>query len=468
MGWNRTRIVCTLGPASDAPGVLEALARAGMNVARLNLSHGDAGEHARRIAAVRETSKRLGEPIAVLSDLPGPKFRLAALPDGLRRLEDGAQVTLARDPGAAGALPVRNPELLTALRPGERIFLADGAIELRVIRTAPGEAVCEVMFGGNVRSGSGINLPDSELSALIPTAADRLHLEFAVAQEVDWIGVSFVQQAEDLARVRALLPPRDPPLLMAKIEKRRALAGLESIVAAADGVMVARGDLGVETDLAEIPLVQKRIIAEANEAARSVVTATQLLESMVEHERPTRAEVTDVANALLDGTDGVMLSAESAIGRFPVRAAQMLQRVLSATESEHAQRIALDRLRTARRSPGDAMVHTACHLAAELQARAIISTVRDPAAAFALARLRPNAPVVMVTEDERLWRKLPMLRGIAPVLAPDTREPQACVERAREWLYARGLARPGDPAVLVHATDAAQPIADSLRTLELR
>lgn len=460
-------MVCTLGPASDAPGVLEALARAGMNVARMNLSHGEAGEHARRIAAVRETAKRLGEPIAVLADLPGPKFRLAALPEGLRRLEDGGQVTLAADAGGAAALPVRNPELLTALRPGERIFLADGAIELRVIRTAPGEAECEVVFGGDVRSGSGINLPDSELSALVPTAADRLHLEFALSQEADWIGVSFVQQAQDLDRVRALLPPRDAPLLMAKIEKRRALAGLDSIVAAADGVMVARGDLGVETDLAQIPLVQKRIIAAANEAGRPVVTATQLLESMVEHERPTRAEVTDVANALLDGTDAVMLSAESAIGRFPVRAAQMLQRVLSATESEHAQRIALERLRTARRSPGDAMAHTACHLAAELEARAIISPARDPAAAFALARLRPSAPVVMVTEDARLWRKLAMLRGVAPVLAPDTHEPQACVQRAGEWLYARGLARLGDPAVLVHAADPAQPAADSLRALRL-
>jgi pyruvate kinase len=466
MTWNRTRVVCTLGPATDAPEVLEALAHAGMNVARVNLSHGKPGEHARRIAAVRETSRRLGEPIAVLADLPGPKFRLAVLPEGVRRLEDGAQVTLSAEASAAGALPVRNPELLSSLRAGERVFLADGSIELRVTRTAPGAAECEVVFGGNVRSGSGINLPDSELGALIPTAADRVHLEFAVSQEVDWVGVSFVQEAEDLARVRALLPPRDPPLLMAKIEKRRALAGLEAIIAAADGAMVARGDLGVETDLAQIPLVQKRIIAEANDAARPVVTATQLLESMVEHEHPTRAEVTDVANALLDGTDAVMLSAESAIGRFPVRAAQMLQRVLFATESEHAPRIALERLRTARRSPGDAMAHTACHLAAELGARAIISPAPDPAAAFALARLRPSAPVVMVTENERLARKLAMLRGVAPVRAPNA-EPQACVDRAREWLYTRGLARPGDPAVLVHVADPAQPIADSLRSLRL-
>lgn len=215
-----------------------------MNVARVNLSHGAPGEHARRIDAVRETARRLGEPIAVLADLPGPKLRLAVLAEGTRRLEDGARVALAAEAGAAGALPLRNPELLAALRPGERVFLADGAIELRVIRTAPGEARCEVVFGGNVRSGSGINLPDSELGALVPTEADRRHLEFAVSQGADWVGVSFVQEAQDLARIRALLPPGDAPLLMAKIEKRRALTVLDSIVAAADGVMVARGRSG--------------------------------------------------------------------------------------------------------------------------------------------------------------------------------------------------------------------------------
>ena len=467
MAWNRTKIVCTLGPATDAPGVLEELARSGMNVARVNLSHGERGEHERRIAGVRETARRLGEPIAVLADLPGPKFRLGILPEGTRRLEDGAHVILAAEPGPDPVLPVRSPEVLAALRVGAQVYLADGAIELRVSRAASGQAECEVVIGGAVRSGSGINVPDSELAALIPTAADRRHLEFALAQETDWVGVSFVQDAEDLARVRALLPAHEPPLLMAKIEKRRALAGLDAIVAAADGVMVARGDLGVETDLAHIPLVQKRIIAVANAAARPVVTATQLLESMVEHERPTRAEVTDVANALLDGTDAVMLSAESAVGRFPVRAVHILQRVLSAAEAEHAGRISLERLRAAPSSPEQAVSFAACQLAAQLDARAIVAPARDVAAVFAIARLRPRAPLVMVAGSERLWRKLAMVRGVAPLLAPDAGEPGACLERARDWLYARGLARRGDPAVLLHAADPAQSIADSLRTVRL-
>jgi pyruvate kinase len=456
--WTRTKIVCTLGPATDAPEVLEALVRAGMDVARVNLSHGEHVEHARRIAQVRDTARRVGEPVAILADLPGPKFRLGELPEGQQRLEDEAEIALALEP-AQSTLPVRNPELLEALREGEAVFLADGAVELRVARAAPGRVECRVMAGGIVRSGSGINVPDSELAALVPTAADRGHLEFALAQQADWIGVSFVQEPDDLARVRALLPASEPPLVMAKIEKRRALRALELIVAAADGVMVARGDLGVETDLAEIPLVQKRIIAVANAAARPVVTATQMLESMVEHERPTRAEVTDVANALLDGTDAVMLSAETAVGRHPAAAVRILRRVLAAAEAEHAGRMALERLRSAPGTSADAVAFAACELAARLDARAIIAPVRDPATALALSRLRPRAPLVLTTGSERLWRTLAMVRGAAPLMG-------CGVEAGREWLFARGLAQAGDAAVLIYASDPAQP-ADSLRSLRL-
>lgn len=464
--WRRTRIVCTLGPATDAPGVLEALARAGMNVARVNLSHGQHAEHARRIAELRDTARRLGEPLSVLADLPGPKFRLGALPDAGMPLQEGSRIALAAQAGNA-SLPVRSPELLAALRAGERIYLADGAIELRVLEVAPGRAECEVLVGGLARSGSGINVPDSELAALIPTAADRQHLEFALAHEADWIGVSFVQEPADLARVRALLRGREPPLLMAKIEKRRALGALESIVAAAEGVMVARGDLGVETDLAQIALVQKRIIAVANAAARPVVTATQMLESMVEHEHPTRAEVTDVANALIDGTDAVMLSAETAVGRYPVPAVRILHRVLAATETEYAGRMALERLRTAPGSPADAVSFAACELAVRLDARAIVAPVREPAAILALARLRPRAPLVALAASERLWRRLAMVRGVAPLLGPEAADPRAGVARAAEWLFARGLAQRGDAAVLLHCSDPAQGSADSLRTVRL-
>jgi pyruvate kinase len=465
--WHRTKIVCTLGPATDTRGMLLRMIRSGMDVARLNMSHGSHAEHAQRIAAVREAAREAEQSVAILIDLPGPKFRLAVLPDGARTLEEGSAVVLAaREEAAPALLPVRNPELVAALRPGESVFLADGSVELRVTGTERGRVVCEVVAGGVVRSGSGINVPESELAALVPTEDDRRHLAFGVEHRVDWIGVSFVQSADDLARVRSALPPGVRMLLMSKIEKRRALAGLEAIVEASDGVMVARGDLGVETDLAEIPLVQKRIIALANARARPVVTATQMLESMVEHERPTRAEVTDVANAVLDGTDAVMLSAESAVGRHPAAAVAMLHRVIAATEAEYSGRMARSALDAAAAGASDdAVSFAACQLALRLAARAIIVRARDASTAAAIARYRPQAPVVLMTRDEALGRGLAPMRGVV-ALAHDGDGAQG-LAHAQSWLFAHGLARAGDPAVLVAATGAAHGKPDTLQTLRL-
>ncbi len=309
--WHRAKIVCTLGPATDAPGVIEGLISGGMDVARVNASHSDSITHSRRIEQVRRAASEAGQPVAILVDLPGPKFRLGNLADDCCRLAEGAIVTLVEEGRALEAatddmdgirLPVRNPELLQALRAGERVFLADGSVELCVESSATAQSGfdaprvrCEVLIGGVVRSGSGINVPESALLELVPTDDDRRHLAFALARQVEWIGISFVQSVDEVHRVRALLPSTGAPLVMAKIEKRKALVNLEEIVEAADGVMVARGDLGVETDLAEIALIQKRIISVANARARPVITATQMLESMVAYEHPTRAEVTDVA-----------------------------------------------------------------------------------------------------------------------------------------------------------------------------
>lgn len=486
--WQRTKIVCTLGPATDPPGVIERLIEAGMDVARINTSHGDHADHARRIRQVRQAAHSLGQPVALLMDLPGPKFRLGDLPDGFCKLEEGMRVTLAevgddaRATNAAGncyLLPVRNRGLLQALRTGEGVFLADGSVELGVKSVAgnPSRAECEVRVGGTVRSGSGINIPESTIDMLIPTDEDRRHLAFAVSQEAEWVGVSFVQSAGDLARVRACFPPGPgvKPLLMAKIEKRRALDDLEAIVEASDGVMVARGDLGVETDLAEIPIVQKRIISVANAQGRPVVTATQMLESMVEHEHPTRAEATDVANAVLDGTDAVMLSAETAIGRFPAAAVRFLQRVLTATEEVYGERMARDQMNSAEAASqsqaGNALSFAACLLAARLGARAIIAPVESMETALSVARFRPQAPLVTVADSVRLYRSLALVRGISPLVVnvPDNgAEPWACFAQAREWLFAHGLAREDDPAVLLSASGADGDNVDTLRTVRLK
>ena len=467
--WHRTKIVCTLGPATDRPGVLERLIGAGMDIARFNMSHGDHADHARQIQQVRQLARQTGQPVAVLIDLPGPKFRVGNLPDGSRELRRGAEVILAIEADVPTELPVRHRELLQALRVGESVYLADGAIRLQVKTIAVDRVACQVLVSGTVRSGSGINVPESKLSVLIPTDDDRRHLTFAVTQQAEWLGVSFVQSADDLARVRTFLPPGPQPLLMAKIEKRQALADLDAIVEAADGVMVARGDLGVETDLAEIPLVQKRIIALANARARPVITATQMLESMVEQEQPTRAEVTDVANAVLDGTDGVMLSAETAIGRFPVAAVEILQRVLAATEAEYAARMALDRLQASGSvSADDPISLVACQLAARLNAKAIIAPVRDMATALGIARFRPKAPLVVVADSEGMCRRLAAVWGVSPLFAVAGAEPQVCLTLARQWLFARQLAHPGDPAVVLSASGLSQGKADTLQVVRFR
>lgn len=513
--WHRTKIVCTLGPATDASGVVEGLIGAGMDVARINTSHGDHSTHARRIEHVRRVAQKFGQPVAILIDLPGPKFRLGDLPGGCCKLVEGTAVVLAKESDAVKAshgeadcrlLSVRNAELLYALRSGERVFLADGSVELEVTNgiTPDGRVNGKVLIGGVVRSGSGINIPESALSELVPTDDDRRHLDFALSQEAEWVGISFVQSAGDLARVRALLPSRSPPLLMAKIEKRRALANLDEIVDAADGVMVARGDLGVETDLAEIPIVQKRIIAAANAQARPVVTATQMLESMVEHEHPTRAEVTDVANAVLDGTDAVMLSAETAIGKFPVAAVRILHRVLTATEAEYAApgcgiqeqgKLGLHGMRatvthppsesrSAERPAGDstgaavgasteisiegALGFAACQLSARIGARAIIASVRSVAAALEIACFRPRVPLVMLTDSSQLYRSLALVQGIAPLFSGTyLGDQEQCVAQAGEWLFAQGLAKSGDLLVLLSAPAVNGNKASALQIVRL-
>ncbi len=441
---------------------------AGMDVARLNLSHGDHADHARRIRQVRDVAGQMARPVAILADLPGPKFRVGSLQDDAYQLVDGSHVSLTEAPHDSNTLPVRHPELLEALRPGETVFLADGSIELRVIAVAAGRVECEVVIGGTLRSGSGINVPESRLSALVPTRDDRRHLAFAVAEGVDWVGVSFVQSADDLARVRASLPDGRQPLVMAKIETRHALADLDSIIASADAVMVARGDLGVETDLAEIPLVQKRIIAAANASARPVVTATQMLESMVEHEHPTRAEVTDIANAVLDGTDAVMLSAESAVGKNPVAAVHMLRRVLTATEAEYAASMAQGRLAHSGAILDDEAVGlAACQLAQQLEARAIIIHARSLASVAAIARFRPQATVIALTDSQSLYRSLALVWGVAPLYDGSGLELPARIAGAAQWLYAHALARSGNPAVVLSDSTGDGNVVDTLRMVRL-
>ena len=337
----RTKIVATIGPASREPEMLERLVRAGANVLRLNFSHGTHAEHAKVVREAREIEKRLGRPLALLQDLSGPKIRTGRMSGGEIELRAGETLTVTTEEAVEGT-----PELISTtyeplsrdVKEGDRILLDDGHLELRVLSASHGRVETEVVDGGPLRSNKGMNLPGVRLSAPALTEKDRDDLAFGLAQGIDYVALSFVREAGDVEEVKKLIrtsnPDRDVPVI-AKIEKPEAVDHLEAILEVTDGVMVARGDLGVEIGTEEVPTVQKRIIAAANAAGRVVITATQMLESMIDNPRPTRAEASDVANAILDGTDAVMLSGESAVGRFPVAAVQTMARIAHYTE-QHA------------------------------------------------------------------------------------------------------------------------------------
>lgn len=345
---NKTKIVCTIGPASDSTETLTALIRAGMNVARLNFSHGDFSEHRVTIEKIRDASRSAGRRVAVMADLPGPKIRIGAFAREPIRLERGNRFTLTIEDilGDEDRVSVNFPELIEAVRPGDHLFLNDGIVHLRALERRESELVCEVMVGGELRSRKGLNLPGIELGIRAFTDHDRRCLEFAVNHGVDAVSQSFVENAADIQAVRkAAADLGKEPFLIAKIERSRALDAIDEILAAADGIMVARGDLGVEIPIEEIAVVQKELMRRAARVGKPVITATQMLESMTVNRRPTRAEATDVANAILDGTDCVMLSGESAMGQFPVESVEMLSAIAAAIEPHGSARSLREEMR---------------------------------------------------------------------------------------------------------------------------
>ena len=469
--YRRTKLVCTLGPSTDARGTVRRMVEAGMDVARINAAHGNEIEHSRRIAEVRRVARAIGRPVAVLLDLPGPKLRLGRLAKDAIELRTGTRVTLASghldDPDV---LPVRIPRFARQTRRGEPLALADGSVRLRVERIVGERVRCRVEIGGTVRSGSGINLPESHLDLRLPTADDKRWIRFAVRERIDWLGISFVRGPKDVAAVRRRLrgAGSEAPALLAKIEKRAALERLDEVIAAADGVMVARGDLGVETPLPEVPIVQKRIIAAALRIGRPVVTATQMLESMVEAPAPTRAEVADVANAVLDGSDAVMLSAETAVGRHPVRAVEMLRAVVLATEPAIHYGAELERW-----EPGagtgtleQAMSAEAGRLAGALGARAILVAGTDLERVAALSRLRPRAPIVVYGSSDAMRRRLAIVWGTATIALPASASVERRANALRTWLRER-LGVRGGRAVMLSTSALRADRLDTLRVVEL-
>jgi len=447
--WQRTKIVCTLGPSVDSESQIGRLMDAGMDVVRLNLAHGTLVEHAARIRRVRRAAAQRQRSVAILADLPGPKLRIGRLAGGSALLKERSVVALrvASVEGDATHLPVGSAVLLARSRRGESVRLADGTVRLEVMAVRRSEVICRVVAGGVIRSGSGLSVPSHWNRLRVPTADDRRAIAFAVAQGVDWIGVSFVRSARELLTVRRRVGTVN---LLAKVETPEALERLEAIVLAADGVMIARGDLGVETPPAEVPFVQKRIIETCLRLQRPVITATQMLESMVEHPSPTRAEVTDIANAVLDGTDAVMLSAETSIGRFPVAAVRVLREVITASEQQFPYAHYVSRRPVLSAGPiSDAVSWAACRLALEGAARAMVVMTGSGLTAQRVAALRPEAPIVALTRARRVAQRLRLVWGVQPLVASQPLMSDACVGQGVRWLRDRGLVRRGDHVVLV-------------------
>ncbi|MCC6729222.1 MAG: pyruvate kinase [Chthonomonadales bacterium] len=447
----RTKIVCTIGPASARRPVLARLIRAGMDVARLNFSHGTHEQHAEVIAGVRALGESLGRPVAVLQDLSGPKVRLGAIAAGPITLRRGQSIRLTgRDvPGDSEEVSLPVPELLAALRPGDRLHLDDGKVELQVVSADGADVVARATVAGELSSRKGVTAPGVALALPAVMPGDLDDLRFGLRQGVDWVAASYVREAGDLTPLRSVMREEGAARpIIAKIEKLEALHNLAEIVRSADGVMVARGDLGVEMPIHQVPLAQKRIIRACNRAGKPVITATQMLDSMMANRRPTRAEASDVANAILDGTDAVMLSGETAVGRYPVEATRMMAAIAREVDPELTCAEAFDHGHGPAVDSAEAVARAAVEMARALEATAVVCATTSGATARRIARHRPGTPVVAATPSVETLRQLALVWGVRPLLVPPCTNSDDMMTGAIDAAGQRGWLREGHTVVL--------------------
>jgi pyruvate kinase len=452
----RTKIICTIGPASSSPAVLDRLVAAGMDVARLNFSHGTHAEHAEVIRLIREGEERWKRPIAILQDLQGPKIRLGTFgPNGGARvdLEVGQRFTLTpeRVAGTAERASVSHPEFLAQLRPGDRIWMDDGMIQLRVEAVEGGEVHCRVVAGGRLSDHKGISLPNVPLPVSCLTDKDREDLRFGIRHGIDFVAVSFVRSAADIGEVRRFLREQGADLpIVAKLERHEVLANLPGLLTVVDAVMVARGDLGLDVPLEEVPHIQKEVIRQARAAKVPVIVATQMLESMVTHLRPTRAEVSDVTTAIFDGADAIMLSAETATGRFPVEAVEVMARI-----AERAEQAVLKdetrRRRGERVGVGfpEAISDAAASAAHVLGARAIVAFTQSGFSARLISQERPDVPIIALTPFVEVQRRLALSWGVSSRLIRKVETTDEMIEEVEATLLGDGSVRMNDVLVII-------------------
>lgn len=460
---SKTKIVATIGPASESPEMLVRLIRAGMAVARLNFSHGDFREHAERISRIRAAERDTGRRVTILADLPGPKMRIGKIEPEPVELRAGDRFTLTTEEilGDRNRVSVSFGHLPQVVSAGNLLFLNDGLVQLAVDGVSGNDVPCTVVVGGELRSRKGLNLPGIELGISAFTDHDRACLRFALEQGVDAIGQSFVETAADIEAVRtAAREFGRQTFLVAKIERAGALRHIDEILRAADGIMVARGDLGVEVPLEEIALIQKQLIARASLAGKPVITATQMLESMVSHRLPTRAEATDVANSILDGTDCVMLSAESAMGRYPEESVAMLAGIAAATEARRPPGRLEELHKQCDEEPpttaAEAIASVVEHALGKVPVAAVFVPTRSGSTARMISRFKPPVWIVATSEDPAVCRGLLLSYGVHPVEADP--EPDRWCDFAGEWMRAHEV--PGRFAILVAGPSPRNPDAD--------
>jgi pyruvate kinase len=422
-----------------------------MDVARINFSHGDHQTHARNIALVRRLAQEQGRVLAIMGDLQGPKLRVGEIAaEVILREGKDFHLTTQQVPGDDQEVNFPHPEVIGDVQPGDRVLLDDGLLELEVLETTPTDIRCRVVTGGPLRSRKGVSLPGVSLSLPSLTEKDREDAAFAIQQGVDYLALSFVRRAEDVSQLRDLLEQNQVSVpIIAKIEKREAVEAFEEIMGTSDGVMVARGDLGVEAPAEEVPIYQKRIIHLANEVGKPVITATQMLSSMMDNPRPTRAEASDVANAILDGTDAIMLSGETAVGKYPVEAVRMMAKIALTTErnlphKEWVHEAFLEPSFT----PTDAISQATCEIALELSAKAIISSTMSGHTARMVAKHRPATPIVAVTPSPETRRCLALIWGVCPLLVSEFAHTDQMIETAVQAALDEGMVEKGDTVVI--------------------
>jgi pyruvate kinase len=468
----RTKIVCTLGPASSNREQLRGLMEAGLNVARLNFSHGTHDQHLTLIDTVREVAREANCPVAILGDLQGPRIRVGDL-DAPITIREGSDVVLVyEDQARPGDIPTTYAGLAGDVHVGDRILLDDGLLELMVLDVTHGRVSCRVVHGGLLKSHKGMNLPGIDVSAPSITEKDEADIKFAVEHGLEYLALSFVRRAEDIIALRKLVP-RDM-LIVAKIELDVALRNIETITDATDGVMVARGDLGVELPFEEVPLAQKKIIQVANRLGKPVITATQMLESMVTHPRPTRAEASDVANAILDGTDAVMLSAETAAGAFPRLAVEAMNRIIHEVEThtrpsaslspEHA--IADEMRKVGATKTEDAIAAATAAAARMIGAPCVVVFTKSGFTARIVSSFRPSVPILTLTDVERTYRQLALVWGVVPELVPHCDTYDEMVHHALAGVRRRGLGAKGDRVIVTAGVPFDTPGATNLLKVE--